>query len=146
MALTWQTGSCHCRKIKFKCNIPKTVDVYKCNCSICWMRQNHHFVVTKENFQLIKESVVSSDSEPTNYKFNTNQATHKFCKFCGVQCYYIPRSNQDGFGVTIYCMDNYQPNTAEEEKIKVIWHDFDGQNWEKQIESSSITSKTDRNY
>ena len=43
-------------------------------------------------------------------------------------------------------MDNYQPNTAEEEKIKVNWHDFDGQNWEKQIETSSITSKTDRNY
>ena len=37
--LEWRRGSCHCRAIQFEVLIPRTVDVYRCNCSICFMKQ-----------------------------------------------------------------------------------------------------------
>lgn len=34
----------------------------------------------------------------TTYTFNTHKAQHTFCKRCGVQSFYTPRSNPGGFG------------------------------------------------
>lgn len=34
----------------------------------------------------------------TTYTFNTHAAKHTFCKTCGVQSFYTPRSNPDGYG------------------------------------------------
>lgn len=36
----------------------------------------------------------------TTYTFNTHVAQHTFCKTCGVQSFYTPRSNPDGYGTT----------------------------------------------
>ena len=60
------------------------------------MKQNHHFIVPKEKFELLKGESVG---ELTTYTFNTGQAKHKFCSKCGVQSFYIPRSNQNGYGM-----------------------------------------------
>ena len=57
------------------------------------MKQNHHFIVPKANFRLMK----GKDAIKT-YTFNTHKAQHMFCSICGVQSFYIPRSNQDGYG------------------------------------------------
>ena len=43
--------------------------VVKCSCSICVMKQNHHFIVPKEDFTLL-----SGESELTVYTFNTHAA------------------------------------------------------------------------
>lgn len=40
----------------------------------------------------------------TEYRFNTKVAKHMFCKHCGVQAYYVPRSNPDGVAVTLACI------------------------------------------
>ena len=56
---------------------------------------------------------------------------HMFCKFCGVQCYYSPRSNPDGWGVTLACVD---PGTITKAEIREV-RGFDvargvcGQRW-----------------
>ena len=57
-----------------------------------------------------------------------------FCKVCGVQAFYQPRSNPDCFAVTIYCIKNWE-NVFE----KIEWKDFDGKNWDEQIKTSDIT-------
>ncbi|RYH15849.1 hypothetical protein EON65_31025 [archaeon] len=44
----------------------------------------------------------------TEYRFNTKVARHVFCKKCGVQAYYIPRSNPDGVAVTLACIKRKQ--------------------------------------
>ena len=84
----WRKGSCHCKAVRFEALIPAVVDVYRCNCSICWMKQNHHFVVPANKFRFGnwkpgEENEGVSDAE-TAYRFNTQVAKHAFCKKCGV--------------------------------------------------------------
>ncbi len=47
------TGGCHCRAVTFKALVTKKVIVHKCNCSICNMKQNHHFMVQDDKFTLL---------------------------------------------------------------------------------------------
>ncbi len=101
---TWYTGSCHCYAVNFKLKAPKHLVVWDCNCSICHMKKNWHFIIPAQDFQL------SPDSEEsiTTYSFNTKVAKHKFCKHCGVQAFYHPRSNPDGIAVTMACIPSDQ--------------------------------------
>lgn len=62
----------------------------------------------------------------TYYTFNTHQAKHLFCNTCGVQSFYRPRSNPDGYGVMPHCLD---VGTVKDIKVEFC----DGQNWEKFI-------------
>lgn len=45
------------------------------------------------------------------------------------------RSNPDGYGVAPHCLD---PGTVEHVTVE----NFDGQNWEQQIETSDIRSRS----
>lgn len=60
-------------------------------------------------------------------------AKHFFCKICGVQSFYIPRSNADGYAVTVNCID---PGTL----TKVVVEDVDGNNWEKVFEEEGFSA------
>lgn len=82
------------------------------------MKQNHHFIVPAANFQLEQ-----GQDALTTYTFNTHRAKHQFCRFCGVQSFYTPRSNTDGVGVMPHCLDQ---GTVQQVTIK----SFDGVNWE----------------
>ena len=64
------------------------------SCSICDKKQNKHFIVPKSSLTLL-----SGEQHLTTYVFNTMQAKHMFCKVCGVQSFYQPRSNPDGWGI-----------------------------------------------
>ena len=120
-------GSCHCKKVTFQVNAPKHLVYWDCNCSVCFMKKNYHFIVPSKNFQLCP----SSSSYITEYRFNTNVARHMFCKVCGVQSYYHPRSNPDGIAITLACI-NQQQIISCERKV------FDGINWELYINKSKI--------
>ena len=50
---------------------------------------------------------------------------------CGVVPFYIPRSNPDGYAVTVHCIDMATVSKLEVRK-------FDGQNWEGFIDNSGI--------
>ena len=116
------TGGCHCRAVTYEAKCTPQISVYKCNCSICEMKQNHHFMV-------MKDKVTVKLSEPDvlkSYQFNTKVANHLFCGKCGICPFYSPRSNPDCYALTIYCVKNWK-NQFE----KIHWIDFDGQNWEK---------------
>lgn len=120
-------GGCHCRAVTFEVEAPEDLVVFKCNCSICHIKQNHHFIVPQSNFTLL-----SGQSSLTEYRFNTRVAVHLFCSICGVESFYRPRSNPDGFGINIYSID-----TSPSRSIR--FETFDGQNWEGQMESSDIS-------
>ncbi|KAI9139275.1 Mss4-like protein, partial [Paraphysoderma sedebokerense] len=114
-------GSCHCQSVKFKVVAPSSLTVYDCNCSICKMKRNIHFIVPSSRFH-----IKDGENQLTEYRFNSRQARHMFCKICGVQAFYIPRSNPDGVAVTLACI--YSQTIGS---VKII--QFDGQNWEAEI-------------
>ncbi|KAH3886540.1 hypothetical protein DPMN_010551 [Dreissena polymorpha] len=124
------TGGCHCGALRYEVEAPAKLHVYHCNCSICVKKQNHHFIVPSAKFTLLK-----GVDNITVYTFNTHQAKHTFCKTCGVQCFYTPRSNPDGVGVTPHSLD---PGTVEEIEVE----EFDGQNWETHILTTDIKDRS----
>ncbi|RUS77789.1 hypothetical protein EGW08_014453 [Elysia chlorotica] len=121
------TGGCHCGAVRFSVRAPENLDVIHCNCSICNKKQNHHFIVPKNRFTLLQ-----GESSLTTYTFNTGRAKHTFCSRCGVQSFYTPRSNQDGYGIMPHCID------AGTIKSISVQH-FDGTNWDETIKTSDIS-------
>ncbi|CAH3194593.1 unnamed protein product [Porites evermanni] len=115
------TGGCHCGRVRFEVIAPAMLLVLDCNCSICTKKQNKHFIVPEEQFTLLQ-----GQDDLTCYTFNTHQAKHLFCNTCGVQSFYRPRSNPDGYGVMPHCLD---VGTVKDIKVEFC----DGQNWEKFI-------------
>ncbi|XP_013789883.2 centromere protein V-like [Limulus polyphemus] len=112
------TGGCHCGAVRFEVFAQPDLIIYNCNCSICTMKKNSHFVVRDEDFRLLQ-----GEDNLTLYTFNTHMAKHYFCKTCGVQSFYKPRSNQQGIGVNHNCLESGTVRSIEE-------RNFDGQNWE----------------
>ena len=47
-------GGCHCKAVRFRFTAPAEVSVYRCNCSVCLMKQNPHFVVPEAKFELLQ--------------------------------------------------------------------------------------------
>jgi len=136
---------------------PPDIVAYDCNCSICRMKRNTHFVVPASRFrfrapvssdnndsvtgsEISNASSQSSDghsesNDPwrqlTTYTFNTGVAKHHFCKTCGVVAFYQARSNPDGFAITVHCLE---PGTVRQVEVRR----FDGVNWESFLEGSGI--------
>lgn len=123
--LVKHNGGCHCGAVRFEVMAPEELTAYNCNCSICKKKQNIHFIVPHSKFKLLQGEDVL-----TTYTFNTGQAKHKFCRICGVQSFYQPRSNPNGFGVMPHCLD---PESVK--KLTVI--QFDGGNWEKSMKEEA---------
>jgi hypothetical protein len=59
-----------------------------------------HLIVPSSHFRLLQGEEVL-----TTYTFNTHTAKHRFCRVCGIQSFYIPRSNPDGYDVDVRCLD-----------------------------------------
>lgn len=123
-------GSCHCGAVTFQVQAPSTIEEWNCNCSICVKKQNKHFVVPAAAFTLL-----TGEDNLTTYTFNTHAAKHRFCKTCGVQSFYIPRSNPNGVGVMAHCIDS---GTI----LEVVERQFDGRDWEKCIKGSDIVAQS----
>ncbi|XP_036436448.1 centromere protein V [Colossoma macropomum] len=130
-------GGCHCGAVRFEVWSAPDLHVFNCNCSICIKKQNRHFIVPKSQFTLLQGS-----ENITTYTFNTHTAKHTFCKTCGVQSFYTPRSNPDGFGVAPHCLD---PGTIKSVQVE----DFCGENWEESMQKHktirSMSKQTSEN-
>ncbi|KAL7552347.1 hypothetical protein ACHAWF_015585 [Thalassiosira exigua] len=96
--------SCHCGRVSArfcrKEHLPLTV--WDCNCSDCKMRRNLHFMVHASDFWLTKAEF---EQNTTLYQWGTKTAIRRFCSTCGILPFYIPRSNPDGFAITLPCVD-----------------------------------------
>lgn len=208
-------GQCHCGAVRFRVHADKHLVAWDCNCSICFMKKNWHFVVPQNQFKLLpaapeKERVHAGSfldyvenadarfplhwghppaegelaawiqwnteadqpnfpSVPeehhgyiTAYQFETRVARHTFCRICGVQAFYHPRSNPDGVAVTLDCLlpgvrrmshlhgayAGAASAPAEDEftgQCTCEVRTFDGQNWENYIEKSGIRAFSQTN-
>ncbi len=111
------TGGCHCGRVKFEVEVPDTISVHRCNCSICQKSSYLHLIVPANRFHLLcgKDGL-------TEYRFHTGQARHLFCKHCGIKSFYVPRSHPEGFSINLNCL-------VLPDDIDVSIEAFDGQNW-----------------
>uniref|UniRef100_A0A670ZG00 CENP-V/GFA domain-containing protein n=1 Tax=Pseudonaja textilis TaxID=8673 RepID=A0A670ZG00_PSETE len=119
--LVKHTGGCHCGAVRFEVWASDNLHVFDCNCSICVKKQNRHFIVPASHFKLLKGA-----DHLTTYTFNTHSAQHTFCKTCGVQSFYTPRSNPDGYGIAPHCLD-------EGTITKITVEPINGKEWEKAV-------------
>ncbi|NDV01893.1 GFA family protein [Pseudoroseicyclus tamaricis] len=73
------TGSCQCGALSFEAEVDLDHTV-TCNCSRC-RRLGAVFAFTpKEKFRLI-----SGEGQMTEYLFNSETISHRFCKTCGIE-------------------------------------------------------------
>ena len=100
-------GSCHCKNIEFEVetNLEK---IAQCNCSICIRRNAKMIMVPKENFALTK-----GESDLALYQFNSKVAKHYFCKQCGIYTHHNRKSDPNGMGVNLGCIDELDATEYE---------------------------------
>jgi hypothetical protein len=124
------TGSCHCRAVTFEVEAPESVELERCNCSICTKSGYLHMIVPGSRFRLLtgREAI-------TTYRFNSGVAEHSFCRVCGIKPFYTPRSNPDGVDVNFNCLDT--------RPASITVTDFDGQNWEQNAHKLAHKSRED---
>ena len=99
-------GGCHCGEIKFKFYSEESVEVWKCNCSICKMLDYEHLFIEHDDFKIIKGKELLSK--------------YSFCKDCGIKSFYQSRSHPDSYSINLKCVE-------DPPEIKNIVN-FDGKN------------------
>jgi len=82
-----------------------------------------HLTVPKKDFRLL-----SGAEKLQEYRFNKGVARHLFCEDCGIKSFYVPRSHPDCYSVNFNCI-------ALDPAIEVEHGEFDGQNWEANVDS-----------
>ena len=110
-------GGCHCGRVRFRVTAELT-RVTRCNCSLCTKKGFLHLIVPPEQFELL-----SGRDDLATYRFNTGTARHTFCKVCGTQPFYTPRSDPDKIDVNVRCLDDI-------DLAAITVRPFDGKNWE----------------
>ncbi|GFW99858.1 centromere protein V [Trichonephila clavipes] len=135
-------------------NIQQLLDGH---CSICSKKQIKGFIVSQGNFELLQ-----GKDDLIEYTFNTEEAKHLFCKTCGVQSFYKPRSNPEGIKKLVCCatdsaltMTNITKGVArlkersKQHGVMIYCIDpgtitevkeikFDGQNWEESMKNEKL--------
>ena len=97
------TGSCHCGSIKFEID-SDLEKIVQCNCSICIKRNAKMIMISKENFKLLEGS-----ENLSLYQFNTEIAKHFFCTKCGIYTHHNRKSDPNGMGVNLGCVEGLDP-------------------------------------
>jgi hypothetical protein len=113
------------------CNKQK-VDAWICNFSDCSMRGNTHIIIREVDFKLnmMEESLEESS---ILYQWGTKTAQQT----CGILPWYRPRSNVDGYVITLNCID-----WGQKEKPEVEMKHFDGHHSEDFYAQSKISEQS----
>jgi len=65
-------------------------------------------IVPKDCFKLLK-----GNDNLSLYQFNTDIAKHYFCKICGIYTHHNRKSDPNGMGVNLGCIDELDPKNFE---------------------------------
>jgi len=108
-------GSCHCGKVTFEVT-GKIDEVVICNCSVCTKKGIIHASADDEYF-----SITKGEEHLSVYRFGSEEATHCFCKVCGIHVCGRPRMDPKRNTVNIRCLDDFERILSESTQIH-----FDG--------------------
>lgn len=124
-------GGCHCGRVRFTVRVRPSPVIYRCSCSICRRNGFLHLIVPKSWL-----TIESGRDELTEYRFGSGVAQHFFCSTCGIESFYVPRSNPDGYSIHAGCLDRLPDGSTIE--------DFDGaEAYEAQVEKLRALSRED---
>jgi hypothetical protein len=128
---TTYRGGCHCGRVAYEV-VGRLETVGVCNCSICTMKAYMHWIVPREDFELLTpwESLAT-------YTFNTRTAKHHFCPQCGVASFYVARSDPDKIDINVRCLEGVDVTALAIES-------FDGRNWEA-AHAAALARRTNDN-
>ena len=102
-------GSCHCKEVRFEIN-DDLKNIKQCNCSICARKNAKMALMHKDKFKIIR-----GGDNLSKYEFGTMVAKRFFCKICGIYTHHHRKSDPNGMGINIACLDNVDPFTVEAE-------------------------------
>ena len=111
-------GGCHCGRVRFRAEVDLD-HMSNCSCSICTKKGILLLSTDLANFQLLR-----GKSALKAYTFGTGVAQHTFCSHCGMQAFYIPRSQPHRVTVNARCLDDIDATSLKPTRF------FDGRHWE----------------
>ena len=115
-------GSCHCQRVTFE--IDAVIDgLIDCNCSVCRKKGILHIPVNDKYFRLL-----SGESELGLYRFGSGDASHWFCRHCGIHPFGRPRNDPSRYTVNARCLDDFEQIVES-----VPRRSFDGRNHPKDV-------------
>jgi len=91
--------SCHCGSVQLEVETDLSI-IKQCNCSICKRKYSKMNILPKKAIK----SIIGEDNLCV-YQFGTNVAKHFFCKICGIYTHHQRKSDPNGIGVNIGCID-----------------------------------------
>ena len=92
--------NCHCGSVELEVETDLK-NIKQCNCSICKRKNAKMNLISKDSIKVIK-----GENNLSSYKFNTMIAEHFFCKTCGIYTHHNRRSDPNGVGINIGCIDS----------------------------------------
>jgi hypothetical protein len=118
-------GSCHCAAVRFEAEIDFSLETVRCNCTICLKRRYWAAIVKPESFRLLIGS-----ADLTEYRFNTGNDQHFFCKHCGVPTFGLGNSPRWGkfYNVNVTCLDDVSETELSNAPIRYL--DGRHDNWQ----------------
>ena len=96
-------GSCHCGSVEFEIETDLSL-IKQCNCSICIRKYAKMGMASKKDLKVTK-----GENNLSMYQFGTNVAKHYFCKTCGIYTHHGRKSDPEGIGFNIGCLENVNP-------------------------------------
>ena len=91
--------SCHCGLVELLIETDLST-IKQCNCSICKRKYAKMNILPKESIKSIK-----GENNLSIYQFGTNIAKHYFCKKCGIYTHHQRKSDPNGIGINLGCID-----------------------------------------
>ena len=106
-------GGCHCGAVRYRAQIDLQGGI-SCNCSHC---QKVGWLITfipTEAFEL-----VSGEDMLTDYRFNTGNIAHVFCKRCGIESFARGKtpSGNPMAAINLRCVDGIEPDELPVTKV-----------------------------
>ena len=95
--------NCHCKAVELEVDTDLE-NIKQCNCSICKRKNAKMNLIPKKSIKIVK-----GEDNLSTYKFNTNLAEHFFCKTCGIYTHHNRRTDPNGVGINIGCIDEIDP-------------------------------------
>jgi len=105
--MTFWGGSCHCGSVQFRI-LADITDVYRCDCSLCRMKNALMTSVHKDDFTL-----VAGEEALSEYRWNTGVARHFFCSKCGIYPFHRKRAMPDHYGVNVNCLHGFDVSSLK---------------------------------